>query len=74
VCQALARRAKQHFAAAHVAMADCAKGPMRPAAIMGGVYRAILDRLILADWRDPFARVSLPKWQKLWLAFRYGFL
>jgi presqualene diphosphate synthase len=47
---------------------------MRPAAIMGGVYRAILERLILADWRDPFARISLPKWQKLWLAFRYGFL
>ena len=31
-------------------------------------------RAILADWRDPFARISLPKWQKLWLAFRYGFL
>jgi presqualene diphosphate synthase len=74
VCQALARRARQHFAGAHVAMAACAKGPMRPAAIMGGVYRAILDRLIQADWRDPFARISLPKWQKLWLAFRYGFL
>ena len=74
VCQALARRARQHFAGAHVAMAACAKGPMRPAAIMGGVYRAILDRLIQADWRDPFARISLPKWQKLWLAFRFGFL
>ena len=74
VCQALARRARQHFAGAHVAMASCAKGPMRPAAIMGGVYRAILERLILADWRDPFVRISLPKWQKLWLAFRYGFL
>ena len=73
-CQALARRARQHFAGAHVAMAACAKAPMRPAAIMGGVYRAILERLIVADWRDPFARISLPKWQKLWLAFRYGFL
>ncbi|HET6161624.1 MAG TPA: presqualene diphosphate synthase HpnD [Dongiaceae bacterium] len=73
-CQALARRARQHFAGAHVAMAACAKGPMRPAAIMGGVYRAILERLVKADWRDPFARISLPKWQKIWLAFRYGFL
>jgi phytoene synthase len=73
-CRALGRRARQHFAGAQVAMAACAKGPMRPAAIMGGVYRAILDRLMLADWRDPFARISLPKWQKLWLAFRHGFL
>jgi phytoene synthase len=74
VCRQLARRARQHFAAAHVAMASCAKGPMRPAAIMGGVYRAILERLTKADWRDPFVRISLPKWQKIWLAFRYGFL
>ncbi len=73
-CHQLARRARQHFAGARVAMASCAKGPMRPAAIMGGVYRAILERLVKADWRDPFARVSLPKWQKIWLAFRYGFL
>jgi len=74
VCQTLAQRARKHFAGAHVAMASCAKGPMRPAAIMGGVYRAILERLIKADWRDPFTRISLPKWQKIWLAFRYGFL
>ncbi|HEX6118576.1 MAG TPA: presqualene diphosphate synthase HpnD [Dongiaceae bacterium] len=73
-CQALAQRARKHFAGSHVAMASCAKGPMRPAAIMGGVYRAILERLVKADWRDPFVRISLPKWQKLWLAFRYGFL
>ena len=73
-CQQLARRAQQHFAGARVAMSACAKSPMRPAAIMGGVYRAILERLIKADWRDPFTRISLPKWQKIWLAFRYGFL
>jgi len=73
-CRELAQRARKHFGGAHVAMASCAKGPMRPAAIMGGVYRAILERLIKADWRDPFTRISLPKWQKIWLAFRYGFL
>ncbi len=55
-------------------MDRCAKGPMRPAAIMGAVYRAILKRLIAADWRELDEPVKLPKWQKLWLAFRYGFL
>jgi phytoene synthase len=73
-CRAVAALAKRHFASAQAAMAQCAKGPMRPAAIMGGVYGAILDRLIAADWRDPQRRISLPKWQKIWLAIRYGFL
>lgn len=72
-CRAVAARAKRHFASAHAAMAQCAKGPMRPAAIMGAVYGAILDRLVAADWRDPQARISLPKWRKLWLALRHGF-
>ncbi|HNB27481.1 MAG TPA: presqualene diphosphate synthase HpnD [Alphaproteobacteria bacterium] len=73
-CRAVAMLARRHFASAHAAMARCAKGPMRPAAIMGAVYGAILDRLIAADWRDPRKRVSLPKWQKIWLAIRHGFL
>ncbi len=73
-CRGVATLAKRHFASAHAAMAQCAKGPMRPAAIMGAVYGAILDRLIAADWRDPRKRISLPKWQKIWLALRHGFL
>lgn len=73
-CRAVAALAKRHFASAHAAMAQCAKGPMRPAAIMGAVYGAILDRLVAADWRDPRKRISLPKWQKIWLALRHGFL
>jgi phytoene synthase len=73
-CQALAQRARKHYAGAHVAKASCATGPMRPAAIMGGVYRAILKRLVAADWRRLDVPVKLPKWQKLWLAFRHGFL
>jgi phytoene synthase len=74
VCRDLAALALDHFAKAHAAMARCAKAPMRPAAIMGAVYRAILTKLVAADWRDLKTPVKLPKWQKLWLAFRYGFL
>ena len=44
---------------------------MRPARLMRAYYGAIFDRLITADWRDPFARVSLPKWQKFWLVLRH---
>jgi phytoene synthase len=74
VCRDLAALALDNFAQAKAAMAHCAKGPMRPAATMGAVYGAILVKLIAADWRDLKTPVKLPKWQKLWLALRYGFL
>ena len=74
VCRDVAILALDHYAKARSAMDRCAKRPMRPAAIMGAVYRAILKRLIKADWRKLNEPVKLPKWQKLWLAFRYGFL
>jgi len=74
VCRDVASLALDHFTKARTAMDHCAKRPMRPAAIMGAVYRAILQRLVKADWRRLDQPVKLPKWQKLWLAFRYGFL
>ena len=74
VCRDLASLALDHFSKARAAMDRCAKQPMRPAAIMGAVYRAILQRLVKADWKQLDVPVKLPKWQKLWLAFRYGFL
>ena len=74
VCRDVASLALDHFAKARAAMDRCAKRPMRPAAIMGAVYRAILQRLVKADWKQLDQPVKLPKWQKLWLAFRHGFL
>jgi len=74
VCRDVASLALDHYGKARSAMDRCAKGPMRPAAIMGAVYRAILKRLVAADWRRLDEPVKLPKWQKLWLAFRHGFL
>jgi phytoene synthase len=41
---------------------------------MGSIYRALLDRLVAADWRDIYEPVAVPKWRKMWLAFRHGFL
>jgi phytoene synthase len=74
VCRDVASIALDHFTKARLAMDRCAKRPMRPAAIMGAVYRAILQRLVATDWKQLDQPVKLPKWQKLWLAFRYGFL
>jgi squalene synthase HpnD len=74
VCDALAQIAERHFIDAKAAMARCPRKPMRPAAVMGAVYHAILVRLRRTGWHDLEARVSLPKRLKLWLALRHGLL
>ena len=36
-------------------MARCSRRAMRPAAVMGAFYRAMLDALLRSEWRDPSA-------------------
>jgi presqualene diphosphate synthase len=74
VCRDLAALALQHFDAAETAMRRASRRAMRPAAVMGGFYRAILDALVEDGWRDPAARVSLSKGRKLWLVLRHGLI
>ena len=74
VCRDLADVALGHFAAADAAMARAARRAMRPAAVMGGFYRAMLDALIASGWRDPAIRVGLSKGRKLWLVLRHGLI
>jgi len=74
VCEALAERAEQRFAEVPAAMAQCPRRAMRPAAVMGAVYHALLLRLRRRGWRDLDRPVELPKAVKLWLALRYGLL
>jgi phytoene synthase len=73
-CRDLAAIATRHFDEAGRAMARCSRRAMRPAAVMGAFYRAMLDALIRSEWRDPSRRVSLSKRQKLWLVLRHGIL
>lgn len=74
VCAALAEIAERHFVEARAAMRDCPGRPMRPAAVMGAVYHAILGRLRRRGWRDIEREVRIPAALKLWLALRYGLL
>ena len=74
VCEALAAIAERHFADARRAMAECPRRPMRPAASMEAVYRAILQRLRRRGWQKFDQPVSVPKPVKLWLALRHGFM
>lgn len=72
VCERVAALAHQHFQAAQAAMRSCDPKAMKPARLMGATYAAILLRLERRGWSPPQQRVSLPVWQKLWLALRYG--
>ena len=73
-CRDLAEVAIGHFAAAKAAMARSSRRAMRPAAVMGAFYRAMLDALVESGWRDPSARISLSKSRKLWLVLRHGLI
>jgi phytoene synthase len=74
VCRALAAAALQRYAEAEAAMAECNRKAMRPAAVMGAVYRATLERLMRRGWTRVEERVSLPAPMKLYLALRHGLL
>ena len=73
-CAELAVLAKHHYTEAERAMAACQRSAMRPAMMMGGVYRAVLDRLERRGWAAPRPEVKVPKLLKLWIAFRRGYL
>lgn len=70
VCVRVAAQAHEHFRAARAAMAECDRRAMKPAWLMAATYSAILARLEQRGWERPGEPVSLPKWQKLWLALR----
>ncbi|GBR00248.1 squalene synthase HpnD [Gluconacetobacter liquefaciens] len=70
VCRVLAGRARDHFRAAHRAMARCNRLAMRPARLMGATYGAILTAQERQGWRHPERRVSLSRPRKLLIAAR----
>ncbi|MGB9152795.1 MAG: presqualene diphosphate synthase HpnD [Alphaproteobacteria bacterium] len=70
VCRDLASQAKDQYQWADERMKKCKPAAMRPARIMRAYYGAIFDRLVQQDWRDPFKRVTLPKWQKIGLMLK----
>jgi squalene synthase HpnD len=72
VCDRLATLAHGYFREAREAMEQCDRTAMKPARMMGATYDAILTVLERRGWQRLDQRVSLPKWQKLWLACRYG--
>ncbi len=72
VCVAVAAEARQHFADTFTAMRLCDAAAMRPARAMAASYRAVLARLERRGWQHPDRPVTVPAWQKLFIALRYS--
>jgi phytoene synthase len=53
-------------------MTLCDRTAMKPARLMAATYDAILTVVEKRGWTRLDLRVGLSKWQKLWLACRYG--
>jgi phytoene synthase len=69
-CAEIAALARSHYDKAARAMAECRRSAMRPAMMMGGVYRALLDRLERRGWAGPRRATKVPKLLKLWIVLR----
>jgi squalene synthase HpnD len=72
VCRDVARLAEGHYVAAAEAIAACPRRKMRPAAVMLGVYRALLHELLTRGWQHLDKPVRIPAWRKLALVLRHG--
>ena len=72
VCRDLALLAERHYAAAAEAIGACPRWTMRPAAVMLGIYRALLQELFARGWRQLDEPVRILAWRKLALVLRHG--
>jgi presqualene diphosphate synthase len=72
VCADLAVLAERHYAAAAEAIAACRRSTMRPAAVMLGIYRVLLDELLARGWQQLDEPVRIPARRKLALMLRHG--
>jgi presqualene diphosphate synthase len=72
ICRDLAVLAERHYAAAAEAIAACSRRTMRPAAMMLGIYRAVLHELLARGWRQLDEPIRIPVWRKLALVTRHG--
>lgn len=72
VCRDLAMLADRHYAAAAEAIAACPRWTMRPAAVLLGIYRALLNELLVRGWRHIDEPLRIPAWHELAHLIRHG--
>ncbi|EJW13283.1 Phytoene synthase [Rhodovulum sp. PH10] len=74
VCGRLIDRAREHFEAADAIMDRCPRWMVRAPRIMGKVYRALLDELVVRGFAAPREPVRHNKLNLLLIVLQYGFV
>ena len=73
VCEVLSRIAKQRYREVRVLIKQCDRDSVRPAIMMMEVYSQIFQKLTKRGWTKLATPVGLTKFEKIWIAVRYGF-
>lgn len=73
-CAAMAALALDRYERAETVLARCDRTATRPAAIMLGVYRGLLNKLMRRGWENAADPVRVSRAEKLWLVLRRGFV
>lgn len=65
-----AERAENYYQQAFAKLPECDRYAQRSGVIMAAIYHRILQRIVERDYPVLEGRVSLPLWQKAWIAWR----
>jgi phytoene synthase len=71
-CSQLVERARGHFVEADAIMARCPRRTVKAPRIMGAVYRAMLEGMVVRGWSAPRTRVRVSRARLLWIMLRYA--
>jgi phytoene synthase len=71
VCRDLSLLAERHYAAAAEAISACSRRAMRPAAMLLGMNRAVLNKLLARGWYRLDEPVRIPVWRGLAFVIRH---
>jgi presqualene diphosphate synthase len=71
-CSPVVDRAREHFSQAEAIMARCPRRNVRAPRVMGGVYRTILEGMVLRGWSPPRHRVRVNRMQLIAIILKYA--
>ena len=73
-CADVVERARMHFAEAGRIMARVPRQTVRAPRIMGEIYHAMLDGMVMRGWLPPRERVRVGRARLAWIILRHAFI
>ena len=74
VCEILSRITQQRYREVRILIKQCDRNSVRPAIMMLEVYNKVFQKLTKRGWAELATPVALTKFEKIWIAIRYGVL